>query len=74
MRVTTVEHMAWIVKVVDVGIVIPLLAGVGRRGDTPLRRGNGKIGTAIWFFQSTFMRIGRFSRKTLFRFCQPTKL
>jgi hypothetical protein len=43
LQVTTVEHVAWIVKVVDVGIVIPLLASVERSGDTPLRRGNGKI-------------------------------
>ncbi|WP_338721847.1 hypothetical protein [Devosia sp. XK-2] len=57
MQVTTVEHAAWIVKVVDVVIVIPLLASVGRLSGTPMRRRNGKIGNPIRFCQCTFMRI-----------------
>jgi hypothetical protein len=59
MQVTTVEHMAWIVKVFDVVIVIPLLAGVGRLIGTPLRRRNGKIENAVRFCQCTFVRICR---------------
>jgi hypothetical protein len=65
--------VAWIVKVVDVGIVIPLLASVERSGGTPLRRGNGKIGGVIRFFQCTFMRIGRKSWKSLATFSAAIK-
>ena len=65
MQVTTVEHVARIVKVFDVVIVIPLLAGVGRLSGTPMRRRNGKIGNAVRFCQCTFMRICRKSRKSL---------
>ncbi len=65
MQVTTVEHVAWIVKVFDVVIVIPLLAGVERRCGTPMRRRNGKIGNAVRFCQCTFMRIFGKSRKSL---------
>ena len=74
LQVTTVEHVAWIVKVVDVGIVIPLLASVERSGDTPLRRGNGKIGGVMRFFQCTFMRIGRKSWKTVATSSVPIKI
>jgi hypothetical protein len=74
LQVTTVEHVAWIVKVVDVGIFIPLLAGVGRSRDTPLRRGNGKIGGDFGFFQCTFMRIARKSWKSLATFSAATEI
>jgi hypothetical protein len=51
MQATTVEHTAWMVKVVDVVIVIPLLASVEPSDATPLRRSNGKIGEGFGFFQ-----------------------
>jgi hypothetical protein len=65
--------MAWIVKVFDVVIVIPLLAGVERLFGTPMRRRHGKIGNAVRFCQCTFMRICRQSRKTLPEKSRPTK-
>ena len=68
MEFTTVEHTAWIVKVFDVGIGIPLLASVERSGADGFTSDNDKIAKPFRFRQSTSSRNADKKQKSLLDF------